>query len=95
MIAANSDKKKLKKGNLINIPVTHKEKVSVDPADLKQDPKSDDQIARKDKNDDTINVALVLPFMLKSATLSANARNNTEFYKGFMLAVDSVRKQTK
>lgn len=95
LIAANSDKKKLKKGNLINIPVTHKEKVSVDPADLKQDPKSDDQIARKDKNDDTINVALVLPFMLKSATLSANARNNTEFYKGFMLAVDSVRKQTK
>lgn len=96
LIAANPGINKLKKGNIINIPVSHKEKITVDPSDIKVDNKS--ELAtniRKDKNSDSINVALILPFMLKSSSLSSLARNNTEFYKGFMLAVDSVRKQTK
>lgn len=94
LIAANPNVKKLKKGNLINIPSTHKEMISVNPSEIKPDTQK--VLANTHKgNTDTINVAMILPFMLKSATPSVSARNNTEFYKGFMLAVDSIRRNTK
>ena len=94
LIAANPDIKKLKKGNTVNVPVTRTEKVTVSPSEINNPSLADVKIERKVKNPDTVNVALILPFMLKSASPSANARNYTEFYKGFMIAVDSVRKSS-
>ncbi|MGN0214837.1 MAG: LysM peptidoglycan-binding domain-containing protein [Muribaculaceae bacterium] len=95
LIAANPEISKLKKGNIVNIPKTRTEMVTVDPSEVSPDKVDKTPVVRKDKHPDTINVALILPFMLNSATPSASARNHTEFYKGFMIAVDSVRKQTR
>ncbi len=39
----------------------------------------------------TLSVAVVLPFMLKEETPSKSAQRYTEFYKGFLLAADSLR----
>ncbi|MDE5988748.1 MAG: LysM peptidoglycan-binding domain-containing protein [Duncaniella sp.] len=38
-----------------------------------------------------LSVALVLPFMLNEETPSKSAQRYTEFYKGFLIAVDSLR----
>ena len=38
-----------------------------------------------------LSVAVVLPFMLKEETPSKSAQRYTEFYKGFLLAADSLR----
>lgn len=38
-----------------------------------------------------LSVAVILPFMLNEATPSKGAQRYTEFYKGFLLAVDSLR----
>ncbi|MDE6066289.1 MAG: LysM peptidoglycan-binding domain-containing protein [Duncaniella sp.] len=38
-----------------------------------------------------VSVAVMLPFMLKEDNMSKNAARYTEFYKGFLLAVDSLR----
>lgn len=38
-----------------------------------------------------LSVAIVLPFMLEEETPSKSAQRYTEFYKGFLLAVDSLR----
>lgn len=38
-----------------------------------------------------VSVAVMLPFMLNEETPSKNAARYTEFYKGFLLAVDSLR----
>lgn len=40
---------------------------------------------------DTLTIALALPFMLKDENRSRQARLYTEFYKGFLIAVDSMR----
>ena len=44
------------------------------------------------RDDNNINVALLLPFMLNNQLQSKQARLYTEFYKGFLLAVDTIRK---
>ena len=95
LIAANPNIKKVKKGVVVNIPKSRTEKVSVSPSELPANDFADVKVERVAKNPDTVNVALVLPFMLKSVSPSANARNNTEFFKGFMIAVDSVRKSSR
>lgn len=95
LIAANPDIKKLKKGSTVNVPLTRTEKVTVSPSEINNPSLADAKIERKVKSPDTVNVALILPFMLNSASPSANARNYTEFYKGFMVAVDSVRKASR
>lgn len=41
--------------------------------------------------DDSMNIALMLPFMLGNERQSRQAQLFTEFYKGFLLAVDSMR----
>lgn len=39
---------------------------------------------------DTISIAIILPFMLESENLSKSAENFTNFYRGFILAADSL-----
>lgn len=43
------------------------------------------------KTGKSIDVAIVLPFMLAEETPSKSAQRYTEFYKGFLMAVDSLR----
>ncbi|MDE6534376.1 MAG: hypothetical protein K2K82_00015 [Muribaculaceae bacterium] len=44
---------------------------------------------------DTISVAVILPFMLESENLSKSAENFTNFYRGFILAADSLSARAK
>lgn len=43
----------------------------------------------------SINIAIVLPFDLKAKEVTRTADSYTEYYKGFLLAVDSIRTQTR
>ncbi|MDE6513352.1 MAG: hypothetical protein K2L05_04105, partial [Muribaculaceae bacterium] len=40
-------------------------------------------------DDQTVNVAIMLPFMLDSEAMTRNAQNQTNFYRGAMLALES------
>lgn len=44
---------------------------------------------------DNINIALILPFMTKQEPVSKQAQRFTEFYKGFLIAADSLRHSRK
>lgn len=100
IIEANQGVKGLKKGQIINIPVKRKEKVMINAVDdttlqnnfsLKIKQIYDSVHGKTDDNE--INVALLLPYMLQSAKASKAARLYTEFYKGFLMAVDKIIKQ--
>lgn len=60
---------------------------------LKTETVSPDEDANPTTEDPTesINIALTLPFMLQAEHQSRQAQLFTEFYKGFLLAVDSLR----
>lgn len=77
-----------KKGNVINIPISHNETVTMKESDIA----SNAEIAKR--SSDTINVAIIQAFMLNQSKPSATALNNTEFLKGFLLGVDDVRNST-
>lgn len=101
--AANPDMKKLKRGKTLYIPIKKTETVVVDPS---MSGLLKDQLASNEspiiqemydsihvfRDDNNINVALLLPFMLNNQLQSKQARLYTEFYKGFLLAVDTIRK---
>lgn len=84
---------KAKKGSIINIPVAANDTVVVRQSEL--DDKNAKATITSKSNADTINVAIVMPFMLHQASPSASALNNTEFLKGFLMAVDDVRRGTR
>lgn len=96
---ANPNLTILKKGAIINIPVTTKKSQYINPNDI--DPNSDNgnlvnleaayQKVYKRNISDTINVAIILPFMLDKAE-TKSSRQYTEFYKGFLLSVDSLKR---
>lgn len=99
IIASNPGVGNLKKGSFIYIPETRKDTVLISNSHPVNSPNNDlaDKIyndVHKSKYDDTVNVALMLPFMLKSSSPSKSARLFTEFYKGFLLAVDETRTKT-
>ena len=94
--AVNPDIRKVKEGMNINIPN------SVVDKDVTQN--SDENVASNEhleslysriyskKNTDHINVAVMLPFMLNE-TESVKSALYTEYYQGFLLAVDSLKRQ--
>ena len=96
--AANPDmKKKLKRGKTLYIPVKKTETVLIDPSmtggnrqEIIQEVYDSIHVFNDDNN---INVALMLPFMLNQTRPNKQARLFTEFYKGFLMAVDTIRKQ--
>lgn len=98
LMAANPGIDKLKKGKMLYIPVSKTDTVLVSPnADSSNSSKKAEEIysnVHKSKEKGSINIALMLPYMLKSASPSKSARLFTEFYKGFLLAVDEVRATT-
>ncbi|MDE6370805.1 MAG: LysM peptidoglycan-binding domain-containing protein [Duncaniella sp.] len=96
--AANPGVTSLKEGQVLNIPVpaavpsqatvvneTYADGGAVDERDV--DVATD--VSQKDSSE--VSIAVMLPFMLAEETPSKGAARYTEFYKGFLLAVDSLR----
>ena len=97
--AANPDLKKVKKGKVITLPKPYQERLTGDMATISLDelrdyyePRINDLydnlVAKRLENE--INIAIVLPFQLHKSAPPRQAYLYTDFYKGFLLAMDSV-----
>lgn len=93
--AANPQVTVLQEGQIINIPKpSANEPDSPSAPSLASEPSTPVQPAVETpdaEKSSEIRVALVLPFMLNEQEVSKNAKRFTEFYKGFLVAVDSLR----
>ena len=97
--AANPDIKKAKKGKTIVLPKPFVERVTGEMATIPIDelreyyePRIydlyDNLVAKRLENE--VNIALVLPFQLHKSAPPKQAYLYTDFYKGFLLALDST-----
>ena len=101
--AANPDLKKVKKGKTIILPKPYTEQVTGDMATIPVEelrayyqPRIQDLyenlVAKRLENE--VNIALVLPFQLHKSAPPKQAFLYTDYYKGFLLAMDSVSRIT-
>ena len=101
--AANPDLKKVKKGKTIILPKPYTEQVTGDMATIPVEelrayyqPRIQDLyenlVAKRLENE--VNIALVLPFQLHKNAPPKQAYLYTDYYKGFLLAMDSVSRIT-
>lgn len=101
--AANPDQKKAKKGKTIILPKPYTERVTGEMATISIDelrayygPRINDlynSLVAK-QLDDVVNIAMVLPFQLHKSEPPKQAYLYTDFYKGFLLAMDSASTAT-
>lgn len=94
---ANRDIRVVKEGMTINIPIAQPIVESL-TATAKEEDSSEylDNIYAQvyEKNDAShINVAVILPFMLNEDESNIKSSLYTEYYQGFLLAVDSLKRQ--
>lgn len=89
---ANPSISKLKKGQTVIVPKPHTETVLVKATEA--DEKEAVAKMYADKND-TLTIAIIQPFMLNEEKPGSTALNSTEFFKGFMLATDSLYKSNQ
>ena len=99
--AANPGVNVLKEGQVLNIPVVVTHQVAEDVAvNVPAQPESNTQIeiaqttmaeGSETTSPEEVSIAVMLPFMLNEENISKNAARYTEFYKGFLLAADSLR----
>ena len=101
--AANPDLKKVKKGKVITLPKPFTERVTGEMTTISIDelreyytPRIkdiyDNLVSKRLENE--VNIALVLPFQLHKSAPPKQAYLYTDFYKGFVLALDSAAKIT-
>ena len=101
--AANPDLKKVKKGKTIILPKPYTEQVTGDMATIPVEelrayyqPRIQDLyenlVGKRLENE--VNIALVLPFQLHKSAPPKQAYLYTDYYKGFLLAMDSVSRIT-
>ncbi len=101
--AANPDLKKVKKGKTIILPKPYTEQVTGDMATIPVEelrayyqPRIqelyENLVAKRLENE--VNIALVLPFQLHKSAPPKQAYLYTDYYKGFLLAMDSVSRIT-
>ena len=101
--AANPDMKKAKKGKVIVLPKPFTERVSGEMAtipleELREyyEPRIsglyESIVAKRLENE--VNIAMILPFQLHKSAPPRQAYLYTDFYKGFLLALDSVKSLT-
>ena len=100
LLAANPKTKKPKKGKMLILPTPRVERLvgnmaTIDQADLEAYymPRLNvlyEKMIAERRNAD-INIALVLPFQLHKSAPPKQAYLYTDFYKGFLLALDSVK----
>ena len=94
----NRDIRVVKEGMTINIPIAQVDTNVVDSESDKEENTGEylDSIYAQvyEKNDaDHINVAVILPFMLHEDESNIKSSLYTEYYQGFLLAVDSLKRQ--
>lgn len=95
--AANRDIRVVKEGVSINIPITQPTVESL--AETAKEENSSEYLDNVyaqvyEKNDAShINVAVILPFMLNEDESNIKSSLYTEYYQGFLLAVDSLKRQ--
>ena len=97
--AANPDLKKVKKGKTITLPKPYTEQVTgemttipIDELRAYYQPRINDlyeNLVQK-RLDSEVNIALVLPFQLHKSAPPKQAYLYTDYYKGFLLALDSA-----
>ncbi len=95
------EKAKIKKGNYVCIPYSAKEQAQQRAAEEKRqaDQRAAEEKARKEAEANAIkkypklNVAVILPFDLSSKNKSNEAIKVIDFYEGFLLAVENLKKQ--
>ena len=101
--AANPDLKRLKKGKIIVLPRPYSEQVTgeistipVDDLRAWYEPRLnslyDNLVAQQLGNE--VNIAMVLPFQLHKSAPPKQAYLYTDFYKGFLLALDGAKSVT-
>ncbi|MGM9869728.1 MAG: LysM peptidoglycan-binding domain-containing protein [Sodaliphilus sp.] len=97
----NPNLKKIKKGTIVYLPQdgTSTETVNSASATVKEleqtyAPKINELYSQfyKTNSDNEVNVAIILPFQLQNPNPPRQAYLYTDFYKGFLLAVDSIGK---
>ena len=97
--AANPELKKVKKGKTITLPKPINERVTGDMENIPLDELRDyygprindlyDNLVGK-RLENEVNIAMVLPFQLHKSAPPKQAYLYTDFYKGFLLALDSA-----
>ncbi len=80
-------KDKYKTGTVIFIPDNVKKKNKEVENKIESDTTIIEDIVVEEK-DDVIDVAVILPFMLSNQHITKNTKLKTEFYKGFLMAVE-------
>ncbi len=99
LIAANPNMSKVKKGKTVQLPLEKKDSILILPHEGTTTELQDNESERIKEiydsvhdinSDNEINIALLLPYMLNKAQQSKQARLYTEFYKGFLMAIDDV-----
>ncbi|MBD5253585.1 MAG: LysM peptidoglycan-binding domain-containing protein [Barnesiella sp.] len=95
--AANPQVSLLKAGMILTIPRAA-DTIAVEPAPLPEE-NAGPQVIEPAEADSlvshNVNIALILPFMTGEKPVSKQAQRFTEFYKGFLIAVDSLRNSGK
>lgn len=97
--AANPGVTSLKEGQVLNIPVIGSEadtatgpiEAATTAVPAVETVTPQDSVTAPVADGKSVSLAVMLPFMLNEETPSKNACRYTEFYKGFLLAVDSLR----
>ena len=96
---ANPDLKKVKKGKTITLPKPVSERVTGEMATIPieelrdyYEPRINDLYSRlvEKRLENEVNIAMVLPFQLHKSAPPKQAYLYTDFYKGFLLALDSA-----
>lgn len=96
--AANPGVTSLKEGQVLNIPVkepvasvTDEQPATTEEPLVATEVGTDSVKPSAVEKGKSVSLAVMLPFMLNEETPSKNAARYTEFYKGFLLAADSLR----
>lgn len=101
--AANPDMKKAKKGKTITLPKPYAERVTGEIATIPMEelrayyePRINDLYDRLNAQrlEGDLNIAIILPFQLHKSAPPKQAYLYTDYYKGFLLAMDSVARYT-
>ena len=98
LIAANPELKngKLKRGTFLFIPYPKEEKTPVVEQQPTVTPSNEELFSEnreEEKSIRTIKAAVLLPFMTGTNTAKENQTRMVEFYEGFLMAVDSLKRQ--
>ena len=99
LIAANPELKteKLKRGKFLFIPYKKKEQpqqeLAVTPSQAPTNEELFSQISVKKTNYRTIKAAVMLPFMTNETSQRDEQMRMVEYYEGFLMAVDSLKRQ--